>query len=455
MPKIKTMVNLPKYMPSKHIYSYVLCVFFVIVFLVIRSPEPILKHDLFAEDGKVYLGGILSNGFWGALRENTISKGYAQLLKFVLAQVAIWSSQLLPIKYTLLALPYFVAAISYLVYGLCLSLPILLLTSLFGSQTLCLMVVGVNCLLNFGSADQTIVFGRILNVGFLSVYVGFVLAIFRQFVLERGRNKWSLVFTDFSLGICILTQPLNLLFLIGIWIDTALRNLFPQSFPNSKRHFKESSLFVLTTLAIVYIFLLIFQDLISTSYGQSKGYEYFWSAELFAGKLVLGQFITPIYNSLHKELIVIMFLAIFIISGYFRFREVAFVGGLTVVTAAVSILWRPGLLRGLPDVYGMPTHLMGILFLFLMASRIPSSIKYKISAKNIIIAMMLVLAILNGIDGIFAQDSRSHLSIEEGIELIDWEEVDMQSGLVEIQINPEDTKMKVPLQYVQEYIPDS
>jgi hypothetical protein len=120
---------------QKLILTYIAFVFLIAIILFLVNPTPLIRGDIWAEDGRFYLAQTYRVGFWEALKVNFTLKGYCQLLKYLLSYLSIIITQIF-FGGNLLYYPQVSALLSYLTFGLVFALPILLFSSFFDRKSL-------------------------------------------------------------------------------------------------------------------------------------------------------------------------------------------------------------------------------------------------------------------------------------------------------------------------------
>lgn len=205
------------------LFFYFALVLMTAILLFLRNPVPFVREDLWGEDGRDYIAGVINHGFWQTLYLNFVQKGYLQFFKVFIAALGLGINQIF-FNGEILFLPRIIAAMSYLIYACIFCLPILLFNSKIEVKYLVAIAIST-CLVDLGPMDNFLVFGRILNVGFLSIYFCFLLVGYRILFIDKIR-KYSLCLIDFLILLCIITQPINVFFLsLYSWIIW-LRYLF-------------------------------------------------------------------------------------------------------------------------------------------------------------------------------------------------------------------------------------
>jgi len=140
---------------QKLILTYFIFVFLITIILIIINPIPLIRGDLWAEDGRFYLAETFRVGFWDALKVNFTLKGYPQLLKYLLSYLSIIMNQIF-VGENLLYYPHISAVISYLTYSLVFALPILLFSSFMDRKSLYAMpTLLISLFLTFSLLSQS------------------------------------------------------------------------------------------------------------------------------------------------------------------------------------------------------------------------------------------------------------------------------------------------------------
>lgn len=434
---------------QKLILTYVAFVFLITIILMIINTTPLIKGDLWAEDGTFYFSETFRLGFWDALELNFKLKGYPQLLKYILGYASITITQIL-FDGNLIYYPQVSAIISYLTYGLVFALPILLFSSildwksLYGLPITCCFVVLGN--------STFVTFGRILNTGFLSIYFCFMLVAYRLTATDKIKSRRA-IFIDILLLVCLFTQPANL-FLIAFLYLVKIYN-YLQKKENKKEII---NLFIVSAGITTYIILVINNGL-TKSYGQSGFNEsFYFSANGFFGKMMFNNFLGIIYSSLRYSTeglelphVIPIFLFIAYVLLIIRYRSQLHWYSLysLVSVALISVIWRPGLLRHLENfnagVYAMPTLLISIFLTFSLLSQIIKNLPKPWLANGVCLFTVIVL-LTNGIHLNFPSRFQT-ISLENGLELA--EPLSKDAEIYEIPINPDGWSMKLPKEDVE------
>jgi hypothetical protein len=170
---------------------------FVVFF--IRGPAAYLHPILYTEDG-VWTSLIYRRGFWHALfhaRQDYHVVGNILGLGLGMRACEQFCAG------NVLELPRCYAIVSYLFFAVTVSLPVLLLRKQLAPPYL-LAVWLLGCFLPIGGSGMEIL-GRISNIGYAFVYIGFVLIWFRNCV---ARTRLEFASTDLGLLACVATNPI-------------------------------------------------------------------------------------------------------------------------------------------------------------------------------------------------------------------------------------------------------
>jgi hypothetical protein len=170
---------------------------FVIFFA--RGPAAYLHPILYGEDA-LWASMIYRHGFWLTLLH---ARGDYHVLGNILALgMGIQACELFCAG-NILALPRCYAMISYLFFAVTVSLPLLLLRGQLRPFHL-LAVWLLGCFLPIGTSGTEIL-GRLCNIGYAFVYIGFVLVWYRNCV---AKTRLAFMLTDFGLLACVATNPI-------------------------------------------------------------------------------------------------------------------------------------------------------------------------------------------------------------------------------------------------------
>ncbi|MDY7024610.1 MAG: hypothetical protein SWJ54_25230, partial [Cyanobacteriota bacterium] len=178
--------------PSRKLFIlYISFVFITAFLLFLQNPTPWIREDLWGEDGRYYIASTINNGFWKALYLNFQHKGYLQFFKFFIATLCLGVNQIL-FPGEIIWIPRIIAITSYLIYALVFCLPIILFNRQIKVKYLIAIAVS-SCFIDVGPLDGFLVFGRILNTGFLSIYLCFLLVIYRTLFIRQIQDSTSVI----------------------------------------------------------------------------------------------------------------------------------------------------------------------------------------------------------------------------------------------------------------------
>ena len=170
---------------------------FVIFFA--RGPAAYLHPILYTEDG-VWTSLIYRRGFWHAVfhaRPDYHVVGNVLGLWLGMQACELFCAG------NILELPRTYAIVSYLFFAMTVSLPVLLLHKQLPPRHL-LAVWLLGCFLPIGSSGIEIL-GRISNIGYAFVFIGFVLVWFRN---VAARTWLDFLLVDLGLLACVATNPI-------------------------------------------------------------------------------------------------------------------------------------------------------------------------------------------------------------------------------------------------------
>lgn len=452
--------------PKKFIFWWFLGVILSSFFLFYRNPIPFLREDIWAEDGIEYIAGIINYGFWKALYLNFINKGYMQFFKFLVAVSCLEINRLF-FNENILIIPRIIASLSYFIYAFIFCLPIFL----FKSKIPIKYLVGIaisNCFINIGFQDNFLVFGRILNVGFLSIYLCFLLIAYRLIFLKKIPKK-TLFVIDIFIFLCMITQPINIFLFLFVYIDGFTK--FIAKFLNSKANLiniliktkkRLISLFITTIGTIIYFLSIQILGLSSKSYGQTHGIpeDTQYSHKAFFGKFWFNQLFASIHENL-PELLILLFV-VFLITFTFILRQKLIVYCLysLISISWMTFTWRPGLLAFMQNdprlqttVYTMTPNLIFIFMSFVMIAysveKFGSFSVNSLKIENFLLCSLLCIYVVNGLHDIIKADFEPTISLKQGLCLALNSHAEQENDLVNVPINPENWYMWLPERLVK------
>ncbi|AFY79444.1 hypothetical protein Ple7327_4333 [Pleurocapsa sp. PCC 7327] len=449
------------------LFFYFAFVLMAAILLFLRNPVSFVREDLWGEDGRDYIAGVINHGFWQTLYLNFVQKGYLQFFKVFIAALGLGINQIF-FNGEILFLPRIIAVMSYLIYACIFCLPILLFHSKIEVKYLVAIAIST-CLVDLGPMDSFLVFGRILNVGFLSIYFCFLLVGYRILFIDKIRNC-TLYLIDFLIFLCIITQPINVFLFVFIFIDYLAKILFILfkigiNITSFKPISKNSiiSLFILCIGTIIYFLSILIIDLkpktYATVYGNPPNMEY--SYKLFFGKLWFNQLLAPIYARLPESLIVFFLFVLVVFTLISREKLLIYCLYSLISISWMTVYWRPGLLVAMKNVeslrvtvYTMASNLIFIFMTFVMLADLIerfSSFKIaKLKINNILICSLVGLYIATGWHSIKTANFQPTISLKQGLCMAKASGSNREDGLVQVPANPtRDMDMLLPKRLIE------
>lgn len=446
---------------------YFALVFMTAILLFLRNPVPFVREDIWGEDGRDYIAGVINHGFWQTLYLNFVQKGYMQFFKVFIAALG-WGINQIFFNGEIIFIPRIIAVTSYLFYACIFCLPILLFNSKIDIKYLVAIAIS-SCLVDVGPHDSFLVFGRILNVGFLSIYFCFLLVGYRMlFVDSLSKNTLSLI--DFLIFLCIITQPINvflLAFIFGEYFVKVLLLFFKKrlEITSIRNMFKRGSvsLLMICVGTIVYFLSILIINLGSKSYatvyGNPQNVEY--SHKGFFGKLWFNQLLALIYEKI-PEVLVFLILAILVgLTLILRKKLLIYCLYSLISISWMTFYWRPGLLVVMKNieglritVYTMPSNLIFIFMtIVLLAYSIERFSSFKINnikIDNILLCSLVGLYMATGLHTITRADFPPTISLRQGLYSAKISDSKREDGLVQVPANPtQDMDMLLPERLVE------
>ncbi|ERN43111.1 hypothetical protein KR51_00001200 [Rubidibacter lacunae KORDI 51-2] len=440
-----------------------------VVFLIARNPSPFFFFDIWAEDGKYYLASafkndaasFLSSYFWADVFHNCWNqKGYFQFAKFLVSQFSVSIYLFLGCE-DLVRIPQIIALVSNLIYSMIFALPVLLFDKFYARGWL-LAIVGINFLVDIGDNDF-ITFGRILQLGFLSIYLAFLLSIYR-FVRRDSNLGWQAWVIDLLLLVCTITQPVNLIFCVFL-ISARLYSILSKGGLFTWR-ISNWSLTLLGVCNLVYAVVLVFfvpSEEIAPDEARRPIIEVplLRIIKVFLGKLFFNQELAWLHNRIPAILFVFLFLSfLYLLSRANRswlYLSLFF----WFSTSSLVVLWRPNvLLHFIKEpviVYAMPSNLIAV-FLQISCIAIISASQDRLRFPKLIywqyfVKILICLMVVVGLESSLTLTSEhfgygSRISIREGIAIAKSEGRVDKEGRLQVPINPPKWTMWVPLRYI-------
>ena len=451
----------------KSLFTFYFALVLISAFLLfLRNPVPFTREDIWGEDGRDYIAGIINDGFWKALYLNFLHKGYLQFFKLFIGALCLGIDKIF-FHEKIFYLPRIIAITSYLIYALVFCLPILLFNSKLKIKYLTAIVVS-SCFVDVGPLDSFLVFGRILNTGFLSIYLCFLLVCYRIVFVNKLRvNTLSLI--DLIIFLCILTQPTNVFLIVLIYSDLLIKNIF--SLLNKSRNITDiinnikkiqMTLFLIGIGTIIYFLIILISDLelksYGTVYGNSQDGEY--SHKLYFGKFWFNQLFALTYDNL-PEFSVFLVLAVLVLFTFILKDKLLICCLYSLVTVSgITLYWRPGLLVVMKyvdilknTVYTMPSNLIFIFMSFVMLSSLMERFSNfrinKIKFDNILLNSMICIYAVTGLHTITTAEFQPTISFKQGLCLAKASDFQGEKALVKVPINPENVDMWLPEKLVE------
>ena len=435
---------------QKSILSYLVCVLLIAIILIIINPVPLMRGDLWAEDGRYYFADTFRVGFWDALKVNFLLKGYPQLLKYWLSYLSIITNQLF-FGDNLLYYPHISAVISYITYSLVFALPILLFSSLMDRKSLYALPITC-CFVAIGQDNISVfvTFGRILNTGFLSIYLGFLLVGYRLIKINQIKLKHAIII-DFFILICLFTQPIILIMILFLYLT--------KTYHYFRRKIKLSTFLNLSllSLGVISYLILVITNGITQSHGQSDfGGSYSFSIKALTGTMIFNNYLASVYSNIPSLIPILLLLGYLFLSYQSRSLIHWYAIYILILVPIISEIWRPGLLRDLDDlergIYAMPTLLISLFLTFSFLSYFLKN-RYSTRVDYGIWSIVVILLLFNGIYANANQNSNvSTMPIEESFRsaqpgredgaIIKYLNVDPENRIIyELPINPDGWSM--------------
>lgn len=308
----------------------------------------------------------------------------------------------------------------------------------------------LSCFVAIGSLERYITFGRILNIGFLSIYLCFILVGFRILYEDLFDLKRFFVI-DIIMILCIFTQPINIVIISFIYIEKIynflLRKIRIRQFTN---------LFILTVSISTYIIIILSNGLMTQSYAKSGLNESFeFLIKPFFGRMIFNIFFAIIYSNLPSLIPVLLF--IFYIISTFRYPLKLHWYSLYVLifVTLISAIWRPGLLQSLETivgdnevygVYAMPTILVSLFLTVSLLTKFTQQHTHRLSYYGIWSALIL-LFLINCFYTNYPVRGKT-IPIEQSLEKAELTK-NGDKWIYKVPINPEGWYMLLPKQYIE------
>jgi hypothetical protein len=310
------------------------------LFLVIRTPYSFFQPTFFAEDGADYFTEIAHRGFVAALART--HNGYFVFGNVLLSEIAFVVDRVF-LSGDVRQIPWAMALVSGCYFALLATLPIFLLRSRIStSWLLCLAALLAGTPLG---ADDSVIIGRISNIGYSCVYLAVILLAYR--IYERPSGV-KMVLCDLVLFVCANTNPVVFPLLALAALPYANRiGRGPRGWAELMRDRSLISLLLLGAVATACLAAL--KPLGSRDY---LGGSFIWAnaVEMLLAREMLYPLVAPIYSSLKNTyvicLAVIIFTALARVCRRQTWQEnkvyVIVLAGFSIFAIA-SAVFRPGL----------------------------------------------------------------------------------------------------------------
>ncbi|MFB6274797.1 MAG: hypothetical protein ABEI32_01455, partial [Halothece sp.] len=407
----------------------------------ILNPTPLIRGDLWAEDGRDYFADTIRLGFGKAFYANFVStKGYPQFLKFALSGIAIEINQLFWGN-TIVYFPHIASLISYVVYSSVFCLPIILFSSFIIPKYRYALPI-VNCFIAIGSYGNFVAFGRILNIGFLSIYLGFLLVAYRLINEEKIKLKYLFIL-DCIILLCVFTQPVNFVLVLFLYFYKIYKQ---------KSLIRFNKLLLLTIGLASYTTLMLLNNSIVKSYGESRLYDWSFISKAIFGRMIFNNFLGSLYSIIPNWLPFMLFLAF--LTVIYHYRSTLHGYGLYALLSVVTItaIWRSRL-SGILDevsgsVYAMPSLLITMFLTFSLLSQFTQKL-HSNQVSNGIFCFVIFLFIANGMNTNQPfHNNIETISLERSLELAQPHSTG-ENNLYKVPINPEGWFMLLPKEYIK------
>jgi hypothetical protein len=354
---------------------------FSISFLIFffRNPDPFLNPIFYTEDGRHYVGLILSLDFGYALFH--ARPDYPVYGNVILAGVAVGINQIF-YSGNILYLPQIIAVVSYLFFALVASLPVLL----FGNRiktTYLIVLALISSFFPLGHSDLEVI-GRLSNVGYAFVYIAFLLTAYRLSHISNY-SLIRIIIIDLAITIAACTNPVVYLIFPAIYLPY-LKKYFINKIP-FRNILTMASFWSAIFVGIVLLFQII--NIItgpSVSYDESQNqlawsFDFSKAIEMLVARSILYPIIYSIYGNMNN--VIVMGISATIVAVFIKFsnrnnQDLYFLGtySLIVFTIAAAVV-RPGLSTFLdnytstfPDRYYYGQNLLAIFFFVLLVNDI-------------------------------------------------------------------------------------
>jgi len=356
-----------------------------------RNPDPFINPVFYTEDGRDYVGRILSQGFWSALFH--ARPDYFVFGNILLTGIALVVNNLF-YSDSILYLPQTIAIVSYLFYAFVATLPILLFADRIKTSYLIALAL-ISTFFPLHSSDFEVL-GRISNVGYAFIYIAFLLIAYRLFY---GINRLNIA-VDLLILICASTNPVVYLIFPVIYLPY-LKQYFIDRVPLN-RIFKNRSF--LSAVVLGTIVLLQIGTITTTGSGLNSmdvPFDFSNAIEMLIARSMLYPVIYSVYSRMNDLSVILLFTVIVI--GFIRLASknnygLYIFGFYSLVTFTISAArFRPVLSSALnnysttwPDRYYYGQNLLVTFLIILLFNDISDRVKLPSVRKALLVGMLVI-----------------------------------------------------------------
>ncbi len=376
----------------KQLALFLVCFATSFLIFFFRNPDPFINPVFYTEDGRDYVGRILSQGFWSALFH--ARPDYFVFGNILLTEIALLVNNLF-YSSGILYLPQTIAIVSYLFYAFVATLPILLFADRIKTSYLIALAL-ISTFFPLHSSDFEVL-GRISNVGYAFIYIAFLLIAYRLFCVSNFRLT---IAVDLLILICASTNPVVYLIFPVIYIPY-LKRYFIDRVPLN--HILKNYSF-LSALVIGTIVLLQIGTIMTTGSGLNSmdvPFDFSNAIEMLIARSMLYPVIYSIYSRMNDLLVILLFAIIII--GFIRLRNknnygLYIFGFYSLVTITLSAArFRPVLSSALnnysttwPDRYYYGQNLLVTFLIILLFNDISNQIKLPSIRKALLVGILVI-----------------------------------------------------------------
>lgn len=241
--------NLLKSSLAKTLLFWFLLILVCAVIFYLRYPFNYHYSNFYAEDGTIFVKNILDEGpIKGAL---SLFNGYLVIGLYLLTDFAMFINSLFGQGFETLAKA--LAVVSYVFWGVVVTLPFLLFRRQLGT-TLSLLAVALLAIVPAGGYDYAMI-GTIGNLKFAFFYVATLLVVYRN-QTSLVKKGWQFIIIDALLMLCVLTNVIVVAVLpFALWrYRDKIKGLFKKTKATLKSlSLGHYSLFLLALLSSTYV----------------------------------------------------------------------------------------------------------------------------------------------------------------------------------------------------------